>query len=54
MQPSRDTLLLKTLNFHSPKSINNIIIQDKLGIILDFHAPKYSEATPLGASLAPR
>ena len=48
---------LKSLNIYTPKSINNIIMYSKLGIILDFHAPKHFEDknhTPKGASRAPR
>ena len=36
--------ILKFLNFHTPKSINNIIILGKLCIYLDFHAPKHFDA----------
>ena len=31
---------LKFLNFNTPKSLNDIIILGKLGIFLNFHAPK--------------
>ena len=35
---------LKFLNFHKPKWVNNIIILAKLGIFLDFYAPKHFAA----------
>ena len=36
---------LKFLNFHTPKSLNDIIILDKLGIFLNFYAPRHFAAS---------
>ena len=36
--------ILKPINLHTPKSINNIIIVGKLANILNFLAPKHFRA----------